>query len=69
MSEEAELEKLAVQVCGYCYRAANMRARGEKGHTLRYRADTKEWVHDFVSGNTTTHVFCSATDWRKKKSG
>jgi hypothetical protein len=43
-----------------------MDAEGQKGHTLRQRSDTKEWVHDFKSGSTFSHGYCLATPLRNQ---
>lgn len=43
-----------------------MAIRGEKGHTLRFRDDTQEWVHDFINGGKFRHTFCYATSLRIK---
>jgi hypothetical protein len=36
---------------------------------LRFRNDTKEFVHDFVSGSKVQHVYCNASELRKTNSG
>ena len=43
-----------------------MEKRNEKGHTLRYRQETAEWVHDFVNKNSLKHGYCWATALRKQ---
>jgi len=48
-----------------------MAQRGETGHTLRYRADTGEWTHDFIQNmgpgaQLFDHRFCYATALRIK---
>ena len=43
-----------------------MAIRGEKGHTIRWREDTNEFVHDFIKGEQFRHTFCYATALRIK---
>lgn len=34
---------------------------------IRFRADTQEWVHDYVHGGPgMSHAFCLASDLRKQ---
>jgi hypothetical protein len=64
------LEQACLEVCANCREAKRWEDSGRKGHTLRFRDDTQEWVHDFISdrgnGQTFDHRFCYATDLRKK---
>ena len=43
-----------------------MALRGAKGHTLRFRKDTSEWVHDFSNVTQFKHAYCQATPLRIK---
>ena len=60
------LERACRELCASCREANRMALRGEKGHTLRFRSDTDEWVHDFIKGETFDHRFCYATALRIK---
>lgn len=42
-----------------------MEKAGQKGHALRYRHETQEWVHDFMKGAAFEHAYCVATPLRK----
>lgn len=65
-----DLEQTARDICPHCQRAWEMQRLHKKGHTLRFREDTKEWVHDFVKQsapdtNLFEHVYCQASEMRK----
>jgi hypothetical protein len=60
------LEQACLEICTHCREAKRMSDRGEKGHTLRHRMDTNEWVHDFMKGSQFNHTFCYATALRTK---
>jgi hypothetical protein len=60
----SEFEERCEKICANCRRAATMAAAGEKGHTLRYRKDTDEFVHDFWKGVMFSHAYCLATRLR-----
>ena len=71
MISKVKLEQMARDICPACRRAHRMDFNGEKGHTLRQRSDTKEWVHDFIKPTAKDtslfeHVFCQADALRKK---
>ena len=53
-------------ICPLCKKASDMEQRSEKGHTLRYRPETQEWVHDFINKSSITHGYCLATPLRKQ---
>ena len=57
--------RLYPDICFFCKKAETMEKTGEKGHTLRVRADTGEHVHDFINGKQFTHGYCTATEVRK----
>lgn len=64
-----ELENACLEICPHCREAKRWADAGKKGHTLRFRDDTKEWVHDFVAaidvnGHHFDHRFCYATKLR-----
>ena len=59
-------ERACHEICASCREATRMAQRGEKGHTLRFREDTGEFVHDFVSHEKFSHTFCYATALRIK---
>ena len=65
MLTETELEQVAREICPHCKRGYEMQLRGEKGHTLRFRDDTKEFVHDFIKAHYFEHCYCAATGLRK----
>ena len=62
----SELEKACREICSSCREANKMAIRGEKGHTIRWREDTNEFVHDFIKGEQFRHTFCYATALRIK---
>lgn len=72
-----DLEIAARAMCPHCERGFQMDQREEKGHTLRFRKDTQEWVHDFIKDTSTEtqkrevfdHKFCQANELRKKHGG
>ena len=51
-----EFDKICFDVCPSC----------KNGVKLRQRDDTKEWVHDVYRGNTVSHSFCLASNFRNK---
>jgi len=53
-----------MEICSSCREADRMAQRGEPGHTLRFRSDTGEYVHDFISHEKLSHTFCYATALR-----
>lgn len=57
-----ELEQKAQELCPHCKRAAQP---GTVTHTLRFREDTQEWTHNFVSGPGFSHSYCAASELRK----
>ena len=69
-------ERACREICANCREANRMALRGEKGHTLRFRSDTAEWVHDFIkdtrknpsglASSSFDHRFCYATALRIK---
>ena len=58
--------QLHPETCPLCKKADEMEKRGDKGHTLRYRSETTEWVHDFINKTSMTHGYCWATALRKQ---
>lgn len=73
---DTEFEQLCRQTCVSCGKAHQMQVRDEKGHTLRYRSDTNEWVHDFVKkiplgtalkAEQIDHRYCLATKLRNER--
>jgi len=66
---DLEFEDECCRRCAHCYRARDMLKLGKSGHTLRFRGDTKEWVHDFVEDYRRTHAFCQADQLRKSRNG
>ena len=66
---DLEFEDECCRRCSHCYRARDMMKLGEKGHTLRFRDDTKEWVHDFIIAKCFSHFFCKANQLRKDRNG
>lgn len=73
MLTPTEFEQAARELCPHCQRAYEMQVREEKGHALRFREDTQEWVHDFVKNNrggdgiVFDHKFCQANALRKNR--
>ena len=63
---ETEQEKSYLKFCPNCRKAKKMQEEGKTGHTLRYRSNTREWVHDFVTKTTYSHSFCLATQLRNQ---
>ena len=73
---DLEFEDECCRKCPYCYRGRDQQKLGVKGHTLRYRDDSQEFVHDFrkditVNGGakaeTFEHYYCLATVMRKDR--
>lgn len=64
---DLEFEDECCRKCPHCYRARDMRKLGQLGHTLRWREDTREHVHDFANRTSLTHAYCQATLLRKER--
>jgi len=64
-----DFELECMRVCTHCRKAKEMEEAKQPGHSLRYRKDTGEWVHDFVRGEMFQHVYCVATPLRKTHRG
>lgn len=60
----AEFDPACLKVCPQCRKAFQMSQDNRKGHVLRQRKDTKEFVHDFRHGSSFTHAYCDATPLR-----
>lgn len=51
-----ELEQQAKDACEHC----------RKGSLLRFRSNTREWVHDYWNGSAFMHTICRADALRKE---
>lgn len=63
------LETACLELCWGCRQAKRMSDIGKKGHTLRFRDDTSEYVHDFVKDESFSHTYCLATKLRIAANG
>lgn len=59
-----ELEQACREICPYCREAKRWVDSKKKGHVLRKREDTGEFVHDFIEGERVQHSYCHATKLR-----
>jgi hypothetical protein len=74
---ELEFEDACCRTCPHCNAARDMAKLGQKGHMLRWRPDTREFVHDFVlvksdarfKGTELTHAYCRASLMRRLRNG
>lgn len=69
-----ELEQACRELCPHCREAKRWVDSKKKGHILRKRDDSNEWVHDFVTpiakdGLHVDHRFCQATKLRISVNG
>ena len=71
---DLEFEDECCRQCPHCYQARDMMKLGEKGHTLRFRTDTREWVHELRKAENKvteriTQAYCQADLLRKARNG
>ena len=64
-----EFEDECCRKCEHCFRARDMQKLGQKGHRLFFRADSREWCHEFNkpmgASSYLTHAYCQADQLRK----
>ena len=76
---DLEFEDECCRRCPHCNRARDMMKLGESGHTLRYRDDTREWIHEWrkklgdssmpIAAMQLTQTMCQANQLRKDRNG
>lgn len=54
---DEEFEALAKENCPYC----------KRGIAIRYRTDTREFVHDNIKGASFSHSLCLSNGMRKAR--